>query len=211
MAYDLQEQEQLEAIKAFWAKYGTAILAALTVALLIVAGTRGWAWYQARQGAAAAGLYAELVDAVERRNIEQVKQRSEPILKEYGSTAYGPMAGLMAARGYADAKDVAGAKGALQWVIDNADDPEYQHLARLRLAGLLLDEKAYDAALAAIEPGSVGKPGAEMAGALADRRGDILFAKGDRDAARTAYQEALASLPPSSALRQLVQLKIDAL
>ncbi|NLD54515.1 MAG: tetratricopeptide repeat protein [Burkholderiaceae bacterium] len=211
MAYDLQEQEQLEAIKAFWAKYGTAILAALTVALLIVAGTRGWAWYQARQSNAAAGVYAELVDAVQRRSIEQVKQRSEDILKEYGSTAYGPMAALTAARAYADAKDAAGAKGALQWVIDNADDAEYQQLARLRLAGLLLDEKDYDAALAVIAPGSVGKPGAEMAGAIADRRGDILFAKGDREAARAEYDNALSTLPANSALRQLVQLKLDAL
>lgn len=211
MAYDLQEQEQLEAIKAFWARYGNAILAALTVALLVVAGTRGWTWYQARQASAAAGIYAELVDAVERRNIEQVKQRSEDLLKEYGGTAYGPMAGLMAARAYADAKDSAGAKGALQWVIDNADDPEYRQLARLRLAGLLLDEKSYDAALAAIAPEQVGEPVAEMAGALADRRGDILFAKGDRDGARAEYEKALATLPPGAALRQLVQLKLDAL
>jgi predicted negative regulator of RcsB-dependent stress response len=211
MAFNLQEQEQIDELKSFWAKYGNSILAAVTIALLVVAGMRGWNWYQTRQATAASGLYSELADAVGRKNIEQVKQRSDDIFKQYGGTAYGQMAGLMAARAYADADDVAGAKGALQWVVDNAQDPEFKQLARLRLSGLLLDEKAYDAALAAIDPASVGKPGAEMAGSFADRRADILLAKADKAGAKAEYEKALAVLPANSALRQLVQLKLDAL
>ena len=211
MAYNLQEQEQIDELKSFWAKYGNSILAAVTIALFIVAGVRGWNWYQTRQATAASGLYSELVDAVDRKNIEQVKQRSQDIFKDYSGTVYGQMAGLMAARAFVDADDLAGAKGALQWVADHGKEEEFKQLALLRLSGVLLDEKAYDAALATIDPTKVGKPGAEMSGVFDDRRGDILIGKSDKTAAKAEYEKALTSLPANSPLRQLVQLKLDAL
>ena len=211
MAYNLQEQEQIDELKSFWTRYGNTILVAVTLALFVVAGMRGWNWYNARQATAAAAIYSELTDAVGRKNIEQVKQRSEDIFKQYGGTAYGQMAGLMAARAYVDANDLAGAKGALQWVSDNAMDEEFKQLARLRLSGVLLDEKSYDAALKTIDPSNIGTPSAEMAGAFADRRADILLAQEDKAGAKAEYEKALASLPASSPLRQLVQLKLDAL
>ena len=211
MAFNLQEQEQIDELKSFWTTYGNAILAAVTIALLVVAGVRGWGWYQSRQATAAAGIYAELTQAVESRNIEQVKQRSEDLLKQYGSTAYGQMTGLMAARAYADADDLAGAKSSLQWVLDNAQDDEFKHLARLRLAGILLDEKSFDAALALLNPDEAAKMSAEMAGAFADRRGDVKLGQDDKAAAKAEYEKALQTLPQGSALRQLVQVKLDAL
>jgi len=211
MAYNLQEQDQIDELKAFWTTYGTAILAAITIALLAVAGVRGWNWYESRQATAAAGLYSELSHAVQNRNVEQVKQRSEDLFKQYGGTAYGQMAGLMAARAYADAGDPAGAKNSLQWVIDNGQDAEFKQLARLRLAGLLLDEKSFDAALKLLDPADAGKMNAELVGAFADRRGDVKLGQGDKAAARAEYEKALQTLPPSSPLRQLVQVKLDAL
>ena len=69
MAYNLQEQEQIDELKSFWASYGNAIMAAITVVLFAFAGVRGWNWYEARQAAAAAGVYSQLTQAVEARNI----------------------------------------------------------------------------------------------------------------------------------------------
>jgi len=211
MAFNLQEQEQIDELKSFWNSYGNAILAAITVALFAFAGVRGWNWYEARQAAAAAGIYSQLTEAVDARNIGQVKQRSDDLFKQYGGTAYGQMAGLMAARAYVDAKDMAGAKGALQWVIDNAQDAEFKHLAALRLSGLLLDEKAYDAALKRLNDTASGSMSPEMNGAFADRRGDVILAQGNQAGARTEYEKALSILPQASPLRQLVQFKLDAL
>lgn len=211
MAYNLQEQEQIDELKSFWTRYGNAILAAVTIALLVVAGVRGWNWYEARQATAASALYAELADAVQRRSIEQVKQRSEDIFKQYGGTAYGQMAGLMAARAYVDANDSTGAKAALQWVIDNAQDEGFGQLARLRLSGLLLDEKSYDAALKTLDQSAAGTLTPEMVGAFADGRADVLLAQENPAAAKAEYEKALTALPASSALRQLVQLKLAAL
>ena len=211
MAYDLQEQEQLDELKAFWNRYGNLILGVVTVALFAFAGFRGWAWYQARQAAEAAALYGQLVEAVEAKDVEKVRGRGKDVRERFGSTAYAQMAGLMAAKGLADGKDVAGAREALQWVADKGKDAEFRLLARLRLAGLLLDDKQFDQALAQLESGELAASSGDMRGAFADRRGDVLFAQGKTAEAKAEYGRALEALTPSSALRAAVQLKRDAI
>ncbi len=207
MAYDLQEQDQLDAFKAFWNRYGNLLLTLVTVVLLAIAGWRGWGWWQQRQAAEAAGLYEQLRDAVEKRDVARVKQASGPLFEGYGGTVYGSMGALLAARAYHDAGDLKAAKAPLAWAAEKASDLEYRMLARLRLAGILLDEQAYDEALALLTVPDAGA----FAGALADRRGDVLLAQGKREEARAAYRQALGALESGSALRPLVQLKLDAL
>ena len=207
MAYDLQEQDQLDAFKAFWNRYGNLLLTVVTVVLLAVAGWRAWGWWQQSQASAAAALYEQLQQAVEKKDVALVKQASGELFEKYSATVYGSMAALVAARAYHDAGDLRAAKAPLQWAVDKGRDPEHRLLARVRLAGILLDEKAYDAGLALL---AVEAPAA-FAGAFADRRGDLLLAKGKRDEARAAYAKALEALDGNAALRPLVQLKLDAL
>lgn len=207
MAYDLQEQDQLDAFKAFWNRWGNLILGVLTVVLLAVAGWRGWGYWEQKQSAQAAAVYDQLTAAVQARDIAKVKQASGELFERYPGTVYGSMGALVAAKAYFDAGDLKAARAPLQWAVDKASDPEYRMLARLRLAGVLLDEKAYDEGLKLL---SVSDAGA-FAGAFADRRGDLLLAQGKGDEARQAYRDALAKLEPSSALRPIVQLKLDAL
>jgi predicted negative regulator of RcsB-dependent stress response len=207
MAYDLQEQDQLDAFKAFWSRYGNLILAVLTVVLLAVAGWRGWGWWQQKQTSEAAVVYEQLRDAVERKDVNKVKQASGQLFESYPGTVYGSMGALVAARAYHDAGDLKAAKAPLQWAVDKAKDPEYRLLARLRLAGILLDEKAYDEGLKLLAAEDAGR----HAGTFADRRGDLLLAQGKRDEARAAYKDALARLEPGSALLPMVRMKLDAL
>ncbi|MFM1991559.1 MAG: hypothetical protein RJA99_4516 [Pseudomonadota bacterium] len=207
MAYDLQEQDQLDAFKAYWNKYGNLVLGVITVVLLAIAGWRAWGWYQQKQAVEASVLYDQLRDAVDRKDVAKVKQASGPLFEKYSGTVYGSMGALIAARAYHDAGDLKAAKAPLQWAVEHASEPEHRQLARLRLAGILLDEKAYDEGLKLVS----GEVGGEFAGAFADRRGDLLLALGKRDDARAAYKAALDKLEPSAALRPLVQMKLDAL
>lgn len=207
MAYDLQEQDQLDAFKAFWNRYGNLILAVVTVVLLAVAGWRGWGWWQQKQSSEAAVVYEQLRDAVERKDVNKVKQTSGQLFESYGGTVYGSMGALVAARAYHDAGDLKAAKAPLQWAVDKAKDPDHKLIARLRLAGILLDEKAYDEGLKLVAAEGAGR----YAGSFADRRGDLLLAQGKRDEARVAYKDALARLEPGSALLPLVRMKLDAL
>lgn len=207
MAYDLQEQDQLDAFKAFWNRYGNLILAGVTVVLLVVAGWRGWGWWQQKQASEAAAVYEQLREAVERKDVNKVKQASGQLFESYSGTVYGSMGALVAARAYHDAGDLKAAKAPLQWAVDKAKDPEHRLIARLRLAGILLDEKAYDEGLKLLAAEEAGR----YAGSFADRRGDLLLAQGKRDEARAAYKDALAKLEPGSALLPMVRMKLDAL
>ena len=207
MASDLQEQEQLDELKAWWAKYGNLILTVTTVVLLAFAAYNGWRWYQRGQAEEAAGVYAELERAMAARETERVSTLSSTLTGKYGRTAYGPMAALQAARWYAENGDSAGAKTRLQWVIERADSPEVVAIARVRLAGVLLDEKQFDEGLKVLD----GASATIHATAIADRRGDILFAQNKIDEARAAYRDALAKAAAEHPLRQIIQLKLDAL
>lgn len=207
MAYDLEEQEQLATFKAFWKQYGNFVVTLLTVVLLAIAGWRGWGWYQAREAAAGAVVYEQLQVAVQSRDIDKVKAAAGVLFEKHGRTAYGPMGALVAAKAYFEAGDLKGARAPLQWVIDNAAEDEFKHIARVRLAGVLLDEKAYDDGLKLL----AADPPARFLTAYADRRGDLLLAQGKAAEARAAYQQAVDKAEDGNPIRRLVQVKLDAL
>jgi predicted negative regulator of RcsB-dependent stress response len=117
------------------------------------------------------------------------------------------MAALQIAKANVDAGDRAAARAQLRWVIDKSGHAELVQIARLRLAGVLLDEKAYEEALKAL----AGDVPEALAAAFADRRGDVLMAAGKADDARSAYREALDRAGPQHPLRPVIQLKLDAL
>lgn len=207
MAYDLEEQEQIDNLKAFWKKYGNFILTAVTIVLLAIAGVRGWGWYQGSQSAQASVVYEQLRVAVDKKDVDKVKEAAGTLFEKYGRTVYGQMAALLAAKAYHDAGDLKAAKAPLQWAIDKAADDEFRLMARVRLAGVLLDEKAYDDGLKLLPMETAGR----YAGEFADRRGDLLLAQGKPDDARAAWKLALEKLGERSPLRPVVQLKLDGL
>ncbi len=207
MAYNLEEQEQLESLKAFWNRYGNFLVTIVAVLALSIAGWRAWGWYQERQSSQASVVYEQLRQAANARDVEKVRETAGRLFGDYSGTAYAEMAALVAARAYVDAGDAKAAKAPLQWAVDNADDPEFRHAARLRLARILLDEGAFDEGLALLDVAASGR----FAGLYADLRGDLLVAAGKPGEARSAYEQALAAFSPDSPLRRLVQLKRDAL
>lgn len=207
MAYDLEEQEQIETLKSWWKQYGNLITWLLIAALGAYAAWSGWNYYQRSQAAQAGQLYDEITRAVAAKDTARVLRGAADMREKFGRTAYAEMAALTAAKAAFDANDLNGAKAHLQWVVDSGRDEEYRALARIRLAGVLLDEKAYDEGLKVL---SADVPVA-FAGALADRRGDLLMAQNKIAEARAAYQEALQKSDAKSPGRQLIQLKLDAI
>ncbi|HVL77000.1 MAG TPA: tetratricopeptide repeat protein [Noviherbaspirillum sp.] len=207
MAYDLEEQEQLATLKAWWARWGNLITWAAIAVLAAYAGWNGWNYYQRTQAVQAAQLYHELQRAQEAGDPERVQRAAADMTARYARTAYAPMAALAAAHSAYQNNDAAAAKNHLQWVIDNGAGEQHQALARLRLAGLLLDEKAYDAALKVLD----ARMPEQFAGLVEDRRGDILAAQNRTADARAAYQAALDKTDASAPGRELIRLKLDAI
>jgi predicted negative regulator of RcsB-dependent stress response len=207
MAYDLEEQEQIDAAKAWWNRYGNILLSVVTVLALTFAGYRAYQWYQADQAAKAAGFYDAVKAGIVAKDTAKTKEASGQIFDKFSGTAYAQMTAMQMAKYYVDQKDVAAAKTMLQWAIDKSRDEEFRHTARLRMAGLLLDEKAYDAGLALL---SATPPAAYLA-LYSDRRGDLLAASNKSAEAKAAYKQALDKLEAGSPLKDLVRIKYDAL
>lgn len=207
MAYDLQEQEQLAELKAWWAKYGNFILTLVTVVLFGVAAYNGWRWYERQQAGQAALLYEQMARALEANDPARAKEVAGSLIERHRRTVFASLAALQAARMNHDAGDLASARAQLQWVIEKSGQPELALVARVRLAGVLLDDKSYDEALKAL---AISVP-ASHAVAFADRRGDIYAAQGKLEDARRAWREALERAEPQHPLRGLIEFKLDAL
>ncbi|MFC0253579.1 tetratricopeptide repeat protein [Massilia consociata] len=206
MAYDLEEQEQIATFKAFWARFGNLIIWVLIIALGSYAAYNFWNSHKRTQTVEASALYDELQNALIANDNAKAQRIAGDIQKKYDGTAYAQMSALAAAKTAFEANDLKTAKAQLQWVVDNGND-EYKAIARLRLAGVLLDEKSYDAALKLLNE----KFPAQFSAEVSDRKGDVLVAQNKIAEARQAYVAALAAMSKENPGRQLVQVKLEAI
>jgi len=206
-ALDLQEQEQLEALKGWWKDNGNTILSVVLVAVVAVGGWRGWQYYQHKQAGEASTLFAEFTRQLESNDAKRVNDAAAAVMDKYASTAYASRAALTAALVNEQTKDLARAKVQLQWVIDHASEPSLKDVARLRLASLLLDEKKYDEAVKLL----AAKHPVSFDALYADLNGDVLSAQGKNDEAKTAYKLAYEKTDAKSTYRGLIEMKLDAL
>ena len=205
--YDLEEQEQIDALKAWWKSRGNLVVTVIVAAALAAAATAGWRWYRNNQAEQAAQLYSALEKAQRANDTKAVREQAGQVMERFGSTVYGPMAALTAAKINYEAGDAASASAQLKWVVDKARDDDVVASARVRLAGVLLDQKKYDEALSVLD----AKHPESFNGLFADRRGDVYTAQGKTAEARAAYKEALEKLPQQGTYRAIVQVKLDGL
>ena len=183
---DLEEQEQLDQLKAFWKQYGNLITWVLIVALAGYAGWMGWNSWQHDQSAKAGALFDELDKAAQAGDAEKTARVFADMKERFPRTGYTQQGALLAAKLQFEKGQAEAARAALTWASDNAGEAEYRTVARLRLAGLLLDEKKYDEALKQLD----GASAKEFSALVADRRGDILLAQGKAEEAKAAYSQA---------------------
>jgi len=205
-AYDLEEQEQLAELKAWWRQNGNLVLGTITAVLLVFAAWNGWRWYQRSQALQAAALYENLQTAARMSDGKAVRDAAGSILEKYAGTAYAPLAALVSAKVNHQAGDLKTARAQLQWVVDNTGLEEVRAIARLRLATVLMDDSAYDEAMKIV----AAKPAEGFDALFSSMRGDILSAQNKRAEARTAYKAA-ADKATDAAFRETLRLKLDAL
>ena len=205
--YDLEEQEKLDDLKAWWEQNSKYVSAAVLVVALVVIGVQGWRWYQRTQAEQASVLYQAVSQAARANEVSKAKEPASQIVDRFARTAYAPRAALLYAKMLYDSGDKAGARAQLQWVVDQASGDELKAIARFRLAQAMLDEKQYDDALKTLDV----KTDDAFAGLFADLKGDILAAAGKSAEAKSAYETALAKIDPKSPYRAFVQVKFDAL
>ena len=220
--YDLEEQEQIAALRGWWKQYGgwaTGLLLAVAMGWL---GWYGWQTYQKTQNAEASRVFLLLQQASAQQNTSQVKQAAGELVNQYPRSQFAALGALLAATTLEAAGDAKSAEAQLIWVADNGKDA-VRGVARLRLAGIQMDQKDYDAALKTLSE----TPPAGFAARFDAARGDVYVAQGKLTEARASYDAALKNLDaggkevtpnsefagsePGQLLRRLVQEKRDAL
>jgi predicted negative regulator of RcsB-dependent stress response len=207
---DLQEQEQLDQLKAFWNQYGNLITWTLTLALAGFAAWNGWNWWQREQSVKASALYDALDRVAQAGDVDRVARAFGDLKERFGGTLQAQQGALLAARVQAEKGQADAALATLAWLAENAGEDEYRIVARLRAAGLLMDKKQYDEALKQLEAAAQGKV-REFDALIADRRGDVLAAQGKTAEAVVAYRKAWDGMDAKLEYRRLVDAKLTAL
>ena len=204
---DLEEQEQLDQLKSFWKQYGNLVTWVLIAALAAYAAWNGWNWYQRDQAVKAGAMYDELDKAAQAGDAAKTAGIFNDMKSRFAGTAFTQQGGLLAAKVQFDKGQLDAATASLEWVAANAVEDEYKTVARLRLAGLMLDQKKYDEALKQLD----GAVAPEFAALVADRRGDVLLAHGKPEDAKAAYTKAWQTMDAKLDYRRLVEAKLTAL
>ncbi len=204
---DLEEQEQLDQLKSFWKQYGNLITWLLIAVLAGYAAWNGWHWWQREQSLKSSAMFDELDKAAQTGDADTAGRIFADMKERYPRTAFTQQAGLLAAKAQFDKGQLEPALATLGWVGANAVEAEYQSVARLRAAGLLLDLKKYDEALKQLD----GVTAKEFEALAADRRGDVLLAQGKTDEAKAAFAKAWAALDAKVGYRRLIEAKLTVL
>ena len=204
---NLEEQEQLDEFKHFWKKYGDLITWTLIAVLGAFAAWNGYQYWQRSQAAQAAVMFDEIERAVQSGDAGRIDRSLADMKERFARTTYAQHAALLVAKTHYDKGNPDAASAALGWVAEKAADPGYQAIARLRLAGLLLEKKSYGEAVQQLS-GTFPK---NFEGLVADRRGDILLAQGKKDEAKTDYEKAWKAFDDRTEYRRLVEFKLNAL
>lgn len=214
--YDLEEQEQLDELRAWWKQYGNVVAGVLLALSVSIAGWQGWNWYQRHQSAQASALFNVLQRAVGERDQQKVKAAVGELLERFGGSDYAPMAALLAGKMAFDSGDLKTAKVQFSWAADHSSNL-LKDMATLRLATVLADEKLFEESIKLLSQSAT----VSFEALFANARGDSLLAQGKRDEAKISYESALkkkASVVPftqgeerSTGFREVVQQKIDSL
>ena len=213
MPLDLEEQEQLDQLKAFWQKYRNLITGVLTAALFAYAAYSGYQWWRNSQAAQASQLYDTMIVAISKSDKDQSLRAADDLQKQFGRTPYASMASLVAAKIASDAGDAPKAIEYLRWTAKNASNAGYEALGKLRLVSQLIEqgtEKDFAEADAILKE----KPISGFEALWLERRGDWYLAQKKTAEAKLSYQDAWKKLDQAKEFpeeaRRLLKVKLDA-
>ena len=193
MELDLEEQEQVANLKAFWQDYGRWIFIGIVIAIIGFGFYWTYGWYQSNQSLKAELVYEQLIEDLQKNNLPEVLSKSKNIQDQYPKTAYAAMAGLMASNLAYTVADKDNAIQQLEWVVAHAKSDSFQAIAKMRFVTILMDQKTPESLAKAdrllSESIAVGFVALQM-----ERRGDWYWAQDKTDEAKKSYLQAWNTL-----------------
>lgn len=204
MREDLEQQEQMDAIKGFWNDNKSWIVPLLGFLVIAAISFNVWTWHTQRQARLATDALTALETALAEQSLEKARVAHQVLAADFSSSTQAALGGLQMAKVLLAAGDLVQAKAALQGVVKSGPD-ELAWIARVRLAGVMLDDNQAQEALTVLS-GSAPKA---LAPLVNDRKGDVLAALGRKDEARSAWKLASEEFPAQSPSRELVVRKLQ--
>lgn len=201
--YDTEEQ-QVEALKAWWRENARIVIVGALLGFGAVFAVQAWMGYQESRRQAASLAFNQMSLALEQQRSQSLVQQGEHLIATYPDSGYAGLAALLMARVDVDNGDLASAHARLQWVLDNSEQPDIVALARIRLARVLLADGKANLALTALQ----GESEQAYRAVHEEVKGDVYVALGQHDQARAAYAAALEAMTPADD-RSVVQMKLD--
>lgn len=205
--FTFEEEEQIANLKAWWAKYGTALLLLMIVVFGGFAANNGWKWWKSRQATSAVVVYEKLEQAVEKSDMSLVAQIQKTLTEAHGSSPYAERGALLVAKALFEKGKMDEAKVQLKWAVEHSSEEEYAATATLMLTAVLIQEDKLDEAKTLLDK----KEYTGFSGLFLDRKGDIALAQKHVDQAKQYYEAALKALQEESPWKQVVERKIAAL
>lgn len=199
------EEEQVEALKAWWAENGRSAVFGIALGLGAIFGYRAWQAHEVAQAEAASLRYEELLIAMQQPGSNEIRGRAEALLREHPDGAYAVFANMVLAREAVDAGDLDRAEALLASARRANRDDVLDLELRLRLAQVQSARGRHDEALALLDV----EAGAHYAAAFEELRGDIEARRGNSVQARAAYERALAAARAAGADAGVLELKLD--
>jgi predicted negative regulator of RcsB-dependent stress response len=206
MALDLEEQEQVDELKALWKKYGVYITRGVIAFFVLYGLFQGWSYYQTKQSLGASELYQSIV-VLDEKNTKDILQKSQKLIDDYSGTPYAGRAAILFAKASYLEGNKDKAKEKLDWATSHAKESATESIALIQLGQILVEEKKYDDALGKVN----GVYNDGYLGLSNDLKGDILNAMGKKEEAKKAYQEALKRFGPKDPYAKFTQEKLESL
>jgi predicted negative regulator of RcsB-dependent stress response len=199
------EEEQAEALKKWWRENGKSIVTGVVIGITAIFGWRAYDNHAAQQAEQASTLYEQMLIASRANDTENVSIYANRVIEGYESSSYAVFATLILAKLAAESNDLDLAEAHLRWVLDNNSEAELNHVARLRLARILIAGNKLDVAANTLNISDTG----EFFARYEELRGDIFVKQDKTDEARQAYQKALANTATAEAKQSILQMKLD--
>ncbi len=207
----VSDEEQLDQIKSFAKKYGSAMISGILIALIAFF---GWEYWQKKNLTEAQNQTAKVQKLMDEAKavsgqpnaLATVSEAADKIVKDDADSVQAIQTQFILAKLAYDKQDYAAAEKALKKVENSkVKDAGLVQIVKIRLADSQLAQKKYDDALKTLS--TVTEPAFK---ATADElRGDIYVAKKDNASARKAYQSAWDNLLERKQERQLLQIKLE--
>lgn len=202
-----QEQESVAAFTAFWKRWGLQLGTFVFAILLGFAAWSGYGWYKTRQATQAADLYSQILQNAQQSQIEKLNTNFANLKSQYPNTMQAQQAALLVARIMYEKGKLVESQAALDFAASNTSNLSLQSAARIQLAGILVEQKKYDEALAQVNSGIIPS----YTALAADRKGDIYALQNKAKEAIAAYTTAHQAMPTDQPYRQLIALKLSRL